>query len=244
MFSKTVIKCYRGSHAQGVATPTSDTDYFEIVLPPIEAVLGLQEMAGSQYIKDGIDTRTITLKEFLKQALHGRSTELEVLFTRPEHQLEVSTVGRTLIDNRHKLISRKLYASLTGFYHGQKHRMFRGNAGRYDEKLGYDPKMAAHGVRAIWQLINLKRTGNLEVFVCDQDIANLILSLKRKEISLSSLHERLSNLEEESNSIDDGNVKEDPDYNWASNFLIGVYGETYCTRNSGSVLSRLLSGGA
>jgi primosomal protein N' len=90
---KTIYKCLRGSYAQGVTTPTSDKDYFEIVLPPIEAVLGLQEMVGSQHIKNGIDIRTITLKEFLRQALHGRSTELEVLFAKPEHQTEVKAVA-------------------------------------------------------------------------------------------------------------------------------------------------------
>ncbi len=238
--STNVYRCLRGSHAQGVTIPTSDKDYFEIVLPPIEAVLGLQEMVGSQHIKDGIDIRTITLREFLRQALHGRSTELEVLFAKPEHQIEISTVGQALLDNRHKLVSQRLYGSLTGFYKNQKYRMFMGNGGRRDEKLGYDPKMAAHCVRAIWQLINLKMTGDLAIFVSDPLTADLIVALKQKEISLQLLDDQLAGYEGILATLNDDKVKKEPDYAWASNFLIGVYGETYCTRNYGSVLDRLL----
>jgi hypothetical protein len=241
MSVKVIYKSLRGSHAQGVTTPTSDKDYFEIVLPPIEAVLGLQEMVGSQHIQDGIDTRTITLKEFLRQALHGRSTELEVLFARPEHQIEISPVGQALIDNRHKLVSQKLYGSLTGFYKNQKHRMFLGNGGRRDEKIGYDPKMAAHCVRAIWQLINLKLTGDLAIFVSDPLTADLIVALKKKEICLATLNDHLSGYEGILATLTNDKVQEEPDYKWANNFLIGVYGEAYCSRNSGSILTRLLS---
>jgi hypothetical protein len=241
---KTIYKCLRGSYAQGVTTPTSDKDYFEIVLPPIEAVLGLQEMVGSQHIKNGIDIRTITLKEFLRQALHGRSTELEVLFAKPEHQIEVSPVGRALLDNRHKLVSQRLYGSLTGFYKNQKYRMFMGNGGRRDEFLGYDPKMAAHCVRAIWQLINLKLTGDLAIFVSDPLTADLIVALKKKEISLSLLNDQLSGYEGILATLTDEKVQKEPDYHWASNFLIGVYGEAYCSRNSTSIIDRLLPRGA
>jgi RNA repair pathway DNA polymerase beta family len=236
-----VYRSLRGSHAQGVTTPTSDKDYFEIVLPPIEAVLGLQEMVGSQHIKDGLDTRTITLKEFLRQALHGRSTELEVLFARPEHQLEINPVGRTLLENRHKLVSRKLYGSLTGFYKNQKYRMFMGNGGRRDEKLGYDPKMAAHCVRAIWQLINLKTTGDLSIFISDPYIAELIVSLKEKRVNILFLQQECDRLEKVVDQLDDTKVQEEPDYRWASNFLIGVYQEKYCSRNDGQILRRLIS---
>ena len=226
--SKTLYRCLRGSHAQCVATPTSDKDYFEIILPPTEAVLGLGEMVGSQHIKDGIDIRTITLKEFLRQALHGRSTELEVLFAKPEHRIEVSPVGQELLDNRHKLISQRLYGSLTGFYKNQKHRMFMGNGGRRDEKLGYDPKMAAHCVRAIWQLINLKLTGDLAIFVSDPVTAGLIVALKQKQISLPLLHDQLSGYEGILATLTDEKVQEKPDYDWANNFLIGAYRAAYC----------------
>jgi hypothetical protein len=225
----TIYKSLRGSHAQGVSTPTSDKDFFEIVLPPVEAVLGLDNMIGSQHIIDGNDTRVITLKEFLREAIRGRSTELEVLFAKPEHQIDVSFDGLLLLANRHRLISKRLFKGLLGFFDGQQHRMRKGNGGRLNPTIGYDPKLGAHGIRAIWQAVNLKKTGRLDIFVHDEPTAKLILATKNSEIPLDKLLESYTMYEAEFHSLSEDKVPENPDYDWASEFLIRVYRETYCS---------------
>lgn len=222
-----IYECLRGSHAQGVTTETSDKDYFKIILPNINAVLGLENRIGSQHIKDGIDVREITLKEFLIQALTGRSTELEVLFAKAEHQIYIHPIGQELLDFREKLVSQRLFKSLLGFYKNQKHRMFTGNGGRRDDKLGYDPKMAAHCIRAIWQAINLKETGRVDIYIYDSEAANLILSLKNKEIPLYKLVEITDTYERRFDSAKSVNIPENPDYEWANNFLIRTNREVY-----------------
>lgn len=46
----TIFKALRGSHAHGLATEESDRDYFSIVIPPANAIIGLSEMKGSQTV--------------------------------------------------------------------------------------------------------------------------------------------------------------------------------------------------
>jgi len=186
-------------------------------------------MVGSQHIKDGVDTRFITLKEFLKEALKGRSTELEVLYARPEHQQYIDHIGQELIENRHRLVSQKLFKGLLGFFDGQQKRLLKGHGkGNIDNTVGYDVKLGAHGLRAMWQAINLKKTGRLDIFVEDRSMASALLLIKKGLVPLDKLLEACAAHEKLFHSLNNKLVPPNPDYNWASEFLIRTYKDAYC----------------
>lgn len=221
-----IFHSIRGSRAAGIATEKSDIDHFKIVIPPTEALIGLGNMKGSQHQdrSTGEDTRIVTLKEFLRQALNGRSTELECIFCRGRDILDISPHGEELLKHRNRLVSRKLFSSLLGFASGQQKRMLRGNSDRFRKDLGVDPKSAAHGLRALWQAIQLKRTGKLKLFIDSNFDRNLILSIKNGNVNRTDVQRCVDEFEEilESTPLHP-EIPEVPDYKFWNNFLIRVH---------------------
>lgn len=224
---KTIFKCLRGSHATGIATAQSDRDYFEIIIPCVDALIGLKEAKGSQHkdVGSGEDVRIITLKELIRSALQGRSTEIECLFCREQDILGIShPEGSLLLENREKLVSQRLLRSLLGFSTGQRAKTFNGNKDRFREDLGYDPKSAAHGIRAMWQAIRLKQTGQLKFYIEDKDWRQIIVDVKE---GLKTRHEveRIMNLQELlfKSHPENLSLQKEPDYNFWNSFLIKLH---------------------
>jgi predicted nucleotidyltransferase len=223
--TRTIFYSLRGSHAHGLATAASDRDLFKIVLPPEDAILGLQEMRGSQHIKDGEDSRVITLKELLKDALMGRSTEIEMLWAKPEDIGSIDHYGAELVEERHRLISRRLFRSLNGFADGQMKRMLRGNTNRFNPTLGYDPKSAVHGLRALYQVRYLKQNGELVLKIEDEQVRGELMSVKNGEKTLAELMKLFEDYNTAQAAMPEDKLPAKPNYEWANQFLKRTYRE-------------------
>jgi len=220
---RTIFKTLRGSHAHGLATEKSDRDYFSIVIPPAEAIIGLSEMKGSQRIEGDEDHRIITLREFLLAVEHGRSTELEMLWATKNCLLEVSSEGQTLIRNRTRLLSQRLFRPLMGFAGGQILRSLKGNNGRYEADLGYDTKSMTHAFRSLYQAISLKQSPALPLRVED-GMADFLMKVKRGEFSREAIIHGITEYEQ---TVKDEpyawDIPEAPDRDWMEHFLMQTY---------------------
>lgn len=222
-----LYKAIVGSKAFGLANSQSDTDYFTIVVPPAECIVGLSDMKGSQKVdkESGIDSRIITLKEFLKGVLQGKSNEIECLFVSPEYILNQSLDGHYLYRHRNKLLSKRMYKSLLGFTIAQQARMLRGNTNRFDKNLGYDPKCAAYGLRAIYQAIILKQSGKFEV-VLPGWRNDVIRDIKQSNTlwnkdEMIALFDKYIKIFDEIE--DNSGLPAEPDYDFWNKFLMDTY---------------------
>lgn len=220
---KIIYEALRGSHAHGLAGPDSDKDYFRIVIPPPEAIIGLDEMKGSQRIDGEEDVRTITLKEFLRAVDHGRSTELELLCAPVRCILNITQEGRTLLLNRNRLLSRRLFKPLMGFASGQVKRAMKGNKDRFDPKLGYDPKSMVHAFRSMWQAKTLKERACLPLEV-EPHIASFLRRVKEGCYPASEILELFEGYEREAKDTDiQWDIPDAPDRDWMQSFLMLTY---------------------
>lgn len=220
---KTIFKSLRGSHAHGLATEQSDRDYFSIVVPPIEAIIGLSAMKGSQHIDGYEDHRIITLREFLRSIEHGRSTELEMLWA-PEHCiLEITAEGQCLIAYRERLLSRRLFKPLMGFAGGQIQRAIKGNTHRFDPELGYDPKSIVHAFRSLWQMLSLKHEPILPLQV-EADMAHFLTRVRATEFSVDEIIRMITAYKDQAqHEVCHWDIPDCPDRDWMENFLMSVY---------------------
>lgn len=228
MNALTIYKCVRGSRATSLNTPNSDTDLFEVVIPPVDCLLGLQEMKGSQKMDkaSGEDSRIITLKELIRQAIHGRSTEVEWLFVDPEHVIEQHPVyGRELELMRDNLVSARMYKSMLGFATGNRQAAINGNKDRFREDLGYDPKALSHALRALWQAIMLKKHGRVVVAPVG-DYKETILAVKYGQLSRQVALDRFATWDHRLNSMPENpQVRSKPDHELLNNWLVSVHSD-------------------
>lgn len=220
---KTIFKSLRGSHAHGIATPQSDRDYFSIVIPPVEAIIGLGEMKGSQRIEGIDDIRVITLREFLRAVEHGRSTELEMLWAPEDVIIQITPEGRYLLENRDKLLSQRLFKPLFGFAGGQIQRSLKGNNDRFDPELGYDPKSMVHAFRSLWQAKKLKQGPELPLRL-DAGMKIMLKQVKAGDWTKDQIVECIQQWDAEVQAQElSWDLRSSPDRTWMEDFLIRTY---------------------
>lgn len=220
---RTIFKALRGSHAHGLATPESDRDFFSIVIPPVEAIIGLGEMKGSQRIEGDEDIRIITLKEFLRAVEHGRSTELEMLWAPEDCILECDDTGQTLLNNKEKLLSERLFKPLFGFAGGQIQRSIKGNNDRFDPKLGYDPKSMTHAFRSLWQAGQLKESPQLPLRLPDH-MQCFLRQVKAGDWSKDEILECIDEWDRDMRELSaEWDIPAGPNRVWMEDFLMCTY---------------------
>jgi predicted nucleotidyltransferase len=219
----TIYKSLRGSHASGTNTPESDRDLFEIVIPSSEALIGLGNMKGSQHIKEKVDTRVITLKEFINGALKGKSTEVEVLFVKPGHVLFETKEGYALRQNAPSLLSQRTFNSILGFFRGQFKNALNGNKDRYRNDLGYDPKSVAHAARAMWQAIQFKKTGQFHIFIEDATARLIVMKMKLGELTQAQVIAQLEDFKAIFDELPENpNIQKQPNHKFWNDFIINT----------------------
>lgn len=120
---KTVARIQYGSHLYGTNTLSSDLDFKSIHIPDAEdillqqakpeIVLNAPDKAEGQKNKPGdVDDKSFSLQHFLGLAEEGQTVALDMLFAPAHCVLQTSGWWRYLLDNRHRLISKKSAAFL------------------------------------------------------------------------------------------------------------------------------------
>lgn len=110
-----------GSHAYGTNTKTSDLDIRGVVLERETDTLGLTDF--EQYVDAKTDTVIYTLKKFLKLVKECNPNIIEILYSKQEHYLYVSPLGKVLLDNRDLFLTKRAAFSFGGYANAQLNRL-------------------------------------------------------------------------------------------------------------------------
>lgn len=113
---KVIMKSVYGSHLYGTSTPTSDMDYKQIHMNPLDLILIGKDKGcfnqntnnSGRNTKDDVDFESKELRTFIYDALNGQTYAWDLLYT-PDHLiLETSDIWKEIISLRAKLITRNI----------------------------------------------------------------------------------------------------------------------------------------
>lgn len=110
-----------GSHAYGTNVEASDMDIRGVVLERTTDTLGLTDF--EQYVDTKTDTVLYTLKKFLKLVKDCNPNIIEMLYSKPQHYLYVSPLGKLLLDNRDMFLTKRAAYSFGGYANAQLNRL-------------------------------------------------------------------------------------------------------------------------
>lgn len=180
---KVLIRAVMGSHAYGTSTPTSDTDYMEIMAASDQVYLSLDWFGeqGTKEVKEKDDEGSILsekttyeLTKFMRLCQNFNPNVIPLLWvSRYEH---VDPLGQLLIDNRAMFNSKRAIHSFAGYAYRQLEKMGVDNpaTGRMGAKrkeirdrFGYDTKYLYHAVR-LARMIGEYFTCNGELLIVDR----------------------------------------------------------------------------
>jgi len=259
---KTILVTLGGSRAYGIHSNTSDVDLKGVFVGPIDHYLGINNLSkptiedkGIGWFADarfyekrkdliGIETEgtNYELIKFLRMAMLANPNILDCLFCHPDDILYVTRIGQSLIDNRHKFLSKTCFSAFRGYAHTEleKVRKLLGGAADSSGAMLDGPdqrapqmrrnilqghKHAAHSVRILQTFEELIVTGN---YVTRRPNPEQLLSIRAgnytfqwlKEFFESSL-ERLKELEKTST------LKETPNYEFVNELCQEILFETF-----------------
>ena len=113
---KVIMKSVYGSHLYGTSTPTSDMDYKQIHMNPLDLILIGKDKGcfnqntnnSGRNTKDDVDFESKELRTFIHDCLSGVTYAQDLLFT-PDHLImESSDLWKEIISLRHKLVTRNV----------------------------------------------------------------------------------------------------------------------------------------
>lgn len=152
IYNRTIYLTLSGSHAYGMATPTSDYDYRGVVIAPVESYIGIlnkfEQFVDSDKGKhiykqypvgllnddprvpgnnpdNAPDMQVMELTKFVGLALNNNPSVLENLFTDDSDRVIFHPIMNRLIDNRDKILSKQVKARFCGYAVSQLNRIKR-----------------------------------------------------------------------------------------------------------------------
>jgi hypothetical protein len=174
-----IMACRRGSRVYGTATSVSDDDFFVVVIPPIEKLLGLSTFDNWTFQDDAVDVVVYSLRKYVGLLLKNNPSVLETLWYRDEdYDPELTTPAFTQLKNNRDIFSSlRAYHSFSGYAYDQLRRMTlnvtSGYMGEKRRKLvtqfGYDTKNASHLLRLYRMGTEFVETGVMAVLRPDAD---------------------------------------------------------------------------
>ena len=112
-----VVKMEYGSHLYGLNHADSDTDYKAIALPTAEQIIMqeadffIKQSTGDQHSKNeagDIDDEVMSLSKFLKQAMAGKNTAIDMLHASPAQVMITSDIWEELQSKRHMFYTKDM----------------------------------------------------------------------------------------------------------------------------------------
>ncbi|MFI6866469.1 DNA polymerase beta superfamily protein [Nocardia sp. NPDC050406] len=159
-----------GSHAYGLDTPDSDTDYLGVYVEPTRTFLGLHPPTrdrGTRHGRDGADATYHEVGKAMGLVLSCNPTVTEILWL--ENYTVTTDFGVELVSLRsHFLAAERVRHAYFGYAMAQFRRMLH----RRDTQGWQDPRLAKHArhlKRLLYQGYELYTTGVLPVRLPDPE---------------------------------------------------------------------------
>lgn len=163
-----------GSNAYGMQTKDSDMDIMGIFLPPLDYVLGVNNVEQVMITKekDNIEGTMFSFSKWYNLMIQQNPNVLELLWHENNNYLyKDNKYFDLLINNRKQLLSKKLKHSFGGYAFAQIQRLSKlnekvnQNKKRLEEfkKFGYSTKNASHVFRLLGMCLDALVEGEIQV---------------------------------------------------------------------------------
>lgn len=198
-----LLKVITGSHAYGLALPTSDVDYRGVYVADKGAILA--PFSPPKVIEGEGDDVSYELRHFFKLASNANPNVIELLFVPERCHHFITPLGQKLLDNKHLFLSKQIVRTYIGFSDSCVKRMNSGHTQTGDRKEirehGFDTKYAAHAMRVLFSGAMSITNKTLHVDVSNH--RERFLQIRRGEVPkeeclriIRELRDALSDLEE------------------------------------------------
>jgi predicted nucleotidyltransferase len=238
----TILRCVVGSTAYGLnLTESGDRDEVGVCLEPLEALLGFHEFEQFEFrtatertgIKDAkseagdLDLKIYSLKKFLRLALQGNPSVIELFFTKS--YVKVDALGHQLQELYPQVVSRQCGKRFLGYMEAQRQRLLgevgqkKVNRPELEEKHGYDTKYAMHILRLGMQGVELLETGKISL-PFEGEKRDYLLGVRKGLVPINDVLGRAGDLERRlKDLLDDSPLSEHPNEALVEDWMITRY---------------------
>lgn len=241
----TILRGLVGSTVHGlhVQDGLEDRDEMGVCIEDIEYVVGLESFEQVLYrtaaIREGkqdaksragdLDLVTYSLRKYVRLALGGNPTILNLLFVPPSECPVRTSLGAQLQELAPKIISRRAGKAFLGYLQAQRQRL-TGERGQknvrrpeLEAKYGFDTKYAMHMLRLGCQGVELLTTGRLSLPMNEPE-RSWLCGVRTGAETLDSCLTRAGELERElKDLLDTAPIRETPDAAAVEHWMVRVY---------------------
>lgn len=179
-----------------------------------------------------LDLTIYGLRKFLRLALKGNPTIIQLLFVPRERWVQGNDIGRALQDLAPSIVSRAAGGAFLGYLQAQRMRFIGERGGSHGkvheedyEKFGYDTKYAMHMLRLGFQGVELLTTGKLTFPVPERDF---LLRVRTGGSDPQEILTRTGELEREiKDLLDTSPLPRYGDQAGVEAWMLGIYDEVW-----------------
>lgn len=184
-----------GSHAYGVALPTSDIDLRGVCIAPKDAYLGFYPFTNFAPLHP--DTDILDLRVFMRNAANGDLQALQMLYCYPEDIVYAADAGTLLRIHRDMFLSRKVVKPMAGYVRGMIAKLRNAVEKGTDRDVGKDAMHANRVARMLREVLverrlSIRRDDSAELLAMRLAPQDALANATRAEEMLKSLPEWMS----------------------------------------------------
>ena len=245
--SSTILRAVVGSTLHGLSVGSDDTDEMGVCIEPIELVAGLQSFDQYIYrsaaVREGksdarsqpgdLDLTIYSLRKYVRLALNGNPTILNLLFVPPDKCLIRTDAGAMLQDLAPAIVSRRAGFAYLGYMQAQRQRLLHERGGKdvnrreLEVQYGFDTKYAMHMVRLGFEGIELMETGEV-TFPMPEPARSICRTIRTGGMTLQAVTTLGGQLEAQlKDLIDTSPMREKPDVKTVDEWLVDTYGQVW-----------------
>lgn len=172
-----VAKVVVGSRLHGLHKPDSDYDYRGIHMHPVRDIISpFDTIKNTTWIEGDNDNTSYELYDFIKGAVHGNATYLEVFFS--DNIKTTSPIHKEMQENWQKFMDTDRFVMASkGYAQNQLNKMylFEDEGVNGQRRTG---KFVVAYMRVMWQCAEFLRTGKFECKIPDGEMRDFMLKVK------------------------------------------------------------------